>query len=141
MELNHSNLVLKLCKLMEALIFINNVFINSVYINNLSNIPKQLINIIEYIDKNLTGDLSLESLGDRFYINKNYLCTMFSRHIGKSIHQYIIYKRISYAKQLLKGGNNVTETCYLSGFNDYSNFIKTFKKITHETPGRYKNKM
>ncbi|WP_081743881.1 helix-turn-helix domain-containing protein [Eisenbergiella tayi] len=46
-------------------------------------------------------------------------------------------KKTAAAKQLLAEGKTVTETCYLSGFNDYNNFIRTFKKITGTSPGQY----
>ncbi|MFD2879573.1 hypothetical protein ACFTAO_32220 [Paenibacillus rhizoplanae] len=31
----------------------------------------------------------------------------------------------------------MSDTCYLSGFNDYANFIRTFKNITGIPPGKY----
>jgi len=133
----NENVILKLGKLMEILVFINNVFSNYISRQYSSIIPVQLGNIINYINNNLSGDLSLETLGKMFYMNKNYLCTLFNRYTGKTLHQYIIYRRISYAKQLLMKGNNVTETSLLCGFNDYSNFVKTFGHIVGETPGCY----
>jgi AraC-like DNA-binding protein len=46
-------------------------------------------------------------------------------------------KRIALAKQYLIEGYNVSESCELSGFNDYSNFIRTFKNITGYSPTNY----
>jgi len=140
-DLNNGNIILKLSKLMELLVLIDKAFFNNepnLAGQSSANIPDQLINIINYIDCNLMNNISLDSLGKIFYINKTYLCTLFKKHIGKTVHQYIIYRRISYAKQLLASGYNVTETCLLCGFNDYSNFIKTFKNITGKPPGIYK---
>lgn len=139
-NLDSCNAVIKMSKLLEAMVLINNVFSNSPSAQYSSNIPDSLINIIDYINKNPGSDLSLDNLGKMFYINKTYLCTLFYKHIGKTVHQYITYKRIAYAKQLLQNGHNVTETCLSCGFNDYSNFLKTFKKITGLTPGSYRSK-
>lgn len=144
MDLGGQNILLKFSKLIEMLIFINNAFLSLENMSNSNilqstNIPDRIIQIINFIDANLGKDISLSVLEKTFYINKTYLCTLFKKHVGKSIHQYIIYKRISYAKQLLSNGHNVTETCLMCGFNDYSNFIKTFKKITGKSPGSYRN--
>ena len=143
MDLSNVNILLKYSRLIDLLVFINKAFLNlnnksNSHIQYTTNIPGQLIQIINYIDGNLGNDISLDVLEKTFYINKTYLCTLFKKHIGKSVHQYIIYRRISYAKQLLSNGHNVTETCLMCGFNDYSNFIKTFKGITGNTPGSYK---
>ncbi|MBQ3028199.1 MAG: AraC family transcriptional regulator, partial [Lachnospiraceae bacterium] len=42
------------------------------------------------------------------------------------------------AKALLQEGASVTEACYRSGFNDYANFIRSFKKVTGVSPGKYR---
>jgi len=144
MDLRGQNILLKYSKLIELLVFINNAFLNfenilNSNIQNTTNIPDRIIQIINFIDANLGSDISLDILEKTFFINRTYLCTLFKKHLGKTVHQYIMYKRISYAKQLLSNGHNVTETCLMCGFNDYSNFIKTFKKITGKSPGRYKN--
>ncbi len=34
-------------------------------------------------------------------------------------------------------GKNVSDACLMSGFNDYSNFIRSFKKKTGISPGHY----
>lgn len=44
--------------------------------------------------------------------------------------QNILIKKVANAKRPLSEGKSVAETCELSDFNDYSNFIRTFKNIT-----------
>lgn len=139
-NLTQGNVILKLGKLMELLVFINNAFSNQTDDQYPQNLPGPLIKVIDYINNNLSADLSLEELGKRYFLNKNYLCSLFKKYTGKTIHQYILYRRISYAKQLLRSGKNVTETCLLCGFNDYSNFVNKFGRITGETPGSYRKK-
>jgi AraC-like DNA-binding protein len=36
-------------------------------------------------------------------------------------------------------GRNVTEACFESGFQNYNNFITTFRKSTGYTPKQYKD--
>lgn len=101
-------------------------------------LPEPLGEILAFIHHNLTEDLSLESLARRFYISKNYLCRLFSKHTGNTIHSYIRMKRIALAKSLLDSGHSVSETCVRSGFGDYSNFIRAFRMVTGQPPAGYR---
>jgi len=49
-----------------------------------------------------------------------------------------VVKRVALAKELLSQGHTVLEACHLSGFHDYSNFIRTFRQTTGYTPGQFK---
>ena len=63
---------------------------------------------------------------------------LFKRETGSTIFQYILVKRIAMAREFLSMGTSVAETCVQSGFGDYANFIRTFKKITGYSPGHFK---
>ena len=69
-----------------------------------------------------------------------YLSRLFKQYVGTSVYNYITVTRIANAQKLLKNGATVTEACFCSGFEDCSNFIRTFKKLTGETPLGYKKK-
>ncbi len=129
--------VLKLTVFVELLVFINEIFENNHSTTSIPTIPGKLSPILEYIDQNLCEDLSLETLEKMFFINRFYLSRIFKNNTGISIHQYIMLKRIIRARMLLKEGNNVTKACYASGFNDYSNFIRIFKKLVGVLPSEY----
>ena len=83
--------------------------------------------VTNYIDKHIADNITLDLLADKLSRNKFYLSHKFKQETDTTILQYLILARISKAKQLLSAGMNVTETCYNAGFNDYSNFITTFK--------------
>lgn len=133
--------ILKLNYLIELLVYINRVYMNIVHTEENTNIPPKLIHILDFIDLNLESDLSLEALEKKFYIDKFYLSKMFKNSIGSTIHEYIIYKRIALAKRLLVEGFSVTDTCSKSGFNDYSNFLKMFKRTVGISPGKFKKRI
>ena len=120
-------------------IFLTNV--NKVFLENQSVIPKcshgLIFDILVFIDSSLNADLSLETIAKHFSIDRYYLCHVFKTQTGTSLYQYILMKKISVARQYLAEGKSVTEACTLSGFNDYSNFIRTFKKVTGISPGKY----
>ena len=43
-------------------------------------------------------------------------------------YQYIMKKRLTVARNMLTLGTPVTTACIECGFNDYSNFLKAFKR-------------
>lgn len=129
--------VLSLCYLTEILVLLNTAYSKDSSCKNHVSVPDRLSPILDYIDQNLDGDLSLDTLEARFYINKFYLCRLFKSFTRSSIHEYILFKRVSRAKVLLGEGSSATDACIRSGFGDYSNFIRTFKKTVGTTPGQF----
>ena len=71
-------------------------------------------------------------------VNENYLSRVFKSETGISLNNYIIQRKIAEAKKLLYNGASVKDACTSSGFNDCSNFIRTFKKFTGVSPGTIK---
>ncbi|MFR3729649.1 helix-turn-helix domain-containing protein [Lacrimispora sp.] len=100
--------------------------------------PHKAQAIMRYIDKNLTEPMTLDSISKALSIDKYYISHLFKSETESSIFQYIVVKRVALAKELLIKGHTVSEACHLSGFHDYSNFIRTFRQITGYTPGRFK---
>lgn len=119
------------------------VMINKMYQENtitvLGTLPHRIQPIMNYIDMHIKEDLSLDNIAKALSLDKYYLCHLFKKETGSTLFQYIIVKRVALAKQLLLQGKSVTEVCDASGFNDYSNFIRTFKKVSGIPPGKYKN--
>lgn len=137
-ETSNGSDILKLASFLELLVFINRVFSSTLPAEDESpSVPEKLVPVLDYIDSNLENDLSLEFLEHHFYINRFYLTRLFKKVTNSSLHEYIQYKRISRAKMLLSDGYNVTEACTKSGFNDYSNFLRMFKRTVGTSPGQY----
>lgn len=93
--------------------------------------------ILDYINDNLLEDLTLDQIAKHFYISKSYLCRIFNQSTGTTINKYISARRISIAKSLLTSGESAMNACKMSGFNDYSNFHKTFTRTLGITPKKY----
>ncbi|UJF34124.1 helix-turn-helix domain-containing protein [Paenibacillus hexagrammi] len=129
--------ILYVSAFIELLVFINRVFQGQDKQVEKAIMPDKLISLLAYIDENLDQDLSLDRLEHVVYMNRSYLCRLFKKHTGSTIHEHILFKRIARAKQLLREGSTVTDTCQQSGFNDYSNFIRTFKKVVGLPPRQY----
>lgn len=94
---------------------------------------------IDYINNNYASPLDLETVAKNSFISSTQLSRLFNQYCGTTVTKYIISKRITEAKKCLSEGENVTDTAFLCGFNDYANFIRTFKKIVGVPPGKYKS--
>jgi AraC-like DNA-binding protein len=131
--------ILYLAAFLELLVFLGRAFNSEQHgqSDEPSAIPGKLRDLLHYIDNYLDQDLSLDKLEHTFFMNRSYLCRLFKKHTGSTIHEHILFKRIAKAKMLLKAGSNVTDACQLAGFNDYSNFIRSFKKTVGLPPKQY----
>lgn len=134
-----SEILLMSC-LMQLLTVINSNFKGTSQDTNEFAIPGVLDAILDYINFNLSGDLSLKTLENKFNINQFYLSRLFKKSFGSTLHEYILLKRLSLAKRLLQNDKTVTEACELSGFNDYFHFIRIFKKYVGTSPGQFKKR-
>ena len=84
--------------------------------------------LTDYIGEHLDEELSLDSLAGEFYVSKYHIAHVFKDHIGISIHQYIMKKRLSACRDAIRNGTKITEAYLMYGFKDYSGFYRAFKK-------------
>lgn len=125
--------------LLQLLILVNTAFHNSTYLPD-NTIPELSYQVMGYIDQNLKERFTLEDLAGHFYLNCSYLSRKFKEQAGCTLREYVILKRVALAKTFLSEGKTVSEACELSGFHDYSNFIRTFTKYARISPGKYRSK-
>lgn len=92
--------------------------------------------ILEYINRNLSEDLSIETLCDKFYLSKSRLITRFKQVTGMPPHQYINKKRIALASSLISSGASANIAATKSGFVDYSSFYRVYKKEFGVSPNQ-----
>lgn len=93
-----------------------------------------ILDIIGFINEHLTENLTLDDISRQFGVSKYHLIREFKRHTETSVYAYVISKRIILAKKLLQEGYSPSKVCYLSGFNNYSNFYKSFLAETKLSP-------
>ncbi|HEY8499829.1 MAG TPA: AraC family transcriptional regulator [Clostridia bacterium] len=128
---------LLLSAFIEAMVKINRIFADETRCSPSHLQHRKLKPILDYIDSNLNKDLSLKILQRKFFISGSYLCQIFKQTTGSTLHEYIVYKRISRAKQYLMSGESASNAAYKSGFSDYSNFVRAFRKVTGYSPREY----
>lgn len=90
--------------------------------------------VISYINNHYTENIDLEILANTFFISPNYLCRIFRKATGLTVHDYIRRKRLSKVRELRANGKSISEAAMLSGFHDYSSFYRTYKKMMGCSP-------
>jgi len=96
--------------------------------------------ITNYIKKNCSEKLSLESLAKEVYLSKSYLSSVFKQETKMSLTAYITKVRVEKSKRMLIEENiGLAAIAGKCGFKDQSYFTKVFKKETGISPKRYRN--
>lgn len=112
---------------------------NETISTEMASIKAKLLDIKNYLDKHYTEKVSLSSLEHSFYINKYYLSRIFKENFGISVNNYLIQKRITEAKYLLRFTNKTIEEISRNcGMSDTSYFNRLFKKLEGITPGKFR---
>ncbi|HKT32695.1 MAG TPA: AraC family transcriptional regulator [Gammaproteobacteria bacterium] len=95
--------------------------------------------VIEYIQKNLDGDLRLEQLAAIANLSSFYFLKLFHKTVGKSPHHYILEARVERATQLLqKTSLPVGEIGQRCGFSTPSHFTSAFRQLTGKSPREFR---
>lgn len=96
------------------------------------------LQIIRYIHRHYADDLSLNTLSEVLHMTPGYVSRLFSRESGTTYRKYLTELRVEKARELLATTNlSIAEVCDRVGFNDYFHFLKTFKRLTGTSPGKY----
>lgn len=124
----------------QMLIEIKKIFAknNDVLIDSIE-YDEKIIEVLNYINENIEEKINLVDLEKTFHLSKYYLCHLFKKNTGFSIVEYIIYKRIIKAEELILSGMPIIQVSNEVGFGDYTNFYKAFKKISGVSPHKYIN--
>ncbi|MEG1256519.1 AraC family transcriptional regulator [Clostridium sp.] len=120
----------------QIMVYLNRIYLGNVYITDKDSLryDKQIEEILKYINSNLDKVLSIEFLSERFYISRYYLMHKFKKETGYTLHNYVLQKRLIMARHLIKGGEQITKAALQCGFNDYSSFLRAFRKMFNKSP-------
>lgn len=137
------NEILKNLLFIQFIIMLNRLFLDNKSSKETKGIEydKNISSIINYINTNLSKELSIEDISSKFFMSRYYLMHKFKEETGSSIYSYIIQKRLILAKSLIRQGYPMTQVATNTGFGDYSSFVRAFKKNFSMSPREYYNNL
>lgn len=99
--------------------------------------------VIDYIEKNLDGDLSLESLSREALFSPFHFHRIFSAFTGETLTQYIKRIRVEKACRLLLNNPEMTvgEVSDLCGYSSMPVFCRVFKERFDTSAQEFREKM
>lgn len=95
--------------------------------------------VVEYINDNLTADLSLIELARLAELSTHHLLRVFKRHTGLTPHRYVVQRRLEWAQFLLSDPRrNISDIAVQTGFSDQSHFSRAFRYFTGVSPRAFR---
>ena len=89
----------------------------------------------QYIADHYAEPLTLVDLAGIVGMSPVSFSRFFRQRTGRTLSEYIVDIRLGYAaRMLVDSDKNISEICYECGFNNLSNFNRTFKTKRHYTP-------
>lgn len=92
-----------------------------------------------YIDDNYQEPIDLDDVSQQAFLSKFHFHRLFRQIYRRTPHQYLTWKRINKAKDLLSENKPVTEVCNEVGFESIGSFSVLFKKEIGFAPTYYRN--
>jgi len=70
------------------------------------------------------------------------MSSLFVKESGINFKEYLSTIRLDYARKLLEFSDmSVTDICFESGFNDYANFERSFKRKYNISPRQHRKEV
>ena len=110
-------------------------------VSNESKMPSVISDAKLYMSQNFSDpNLMLSDVAKAVNMSKSRFSTVFSQTTGQTFTEYLIYLRLSKAKELLRTTNiKSSQIAHDTGYNDSHYFSYIFKKNTGMTPSEYRS--
>lgn len=98
--------------------------------------------VFEYTMNHFKKDISLDAISEVANMTKNAFCKYFKKRTNKTYVRFLNELRVEHASKLLLTHYDLTiiEIAEISGFNNISNFNRTFKSIKSMNPSSFRKK-
>jgi AraC-like DNA-binding protein len=92
-----------------------------------------------WIDANSHRQIDLDDAAAQAGISPFHFLRLFSDVLGVTPHQYLLRSRLRHASRRLADDDSpVTDIAYDVGFNDLSNFVRTFHRAAGASPQKFR---
>ena len=95
----------------------------------------QVRRIIEHIEANLDGELTLEEIAQVAGVSISHLTPLFRRTMGRTVHAYVMERRVERARTLLLDRRlTIAQVARESGFSHQSHLARWMRRLLGVTP-------
>ena len=92
-----------------------------------------------WLEANAHREIELEDAARQAGVSPFHFLRLFSGVLGVTPHQYLVRSRLRRAaRQLADDDKPVTDVAYDVGFNDLSNFVRTFHRAAGVSPLKFR---
>ncbi|MFT7387605.1 MAG: AraC family transcriptional regulator [Candidatus Endobugula sp.] len=96
---------------------------------------KQMKILDEFIDANIDQPLSVLHMAEVMHISAGHFSRVFKASVGVSPFDYVIQRRLAYARKCLRyPANDLSAIAFSSGFASHAHMTMAFKKYLGLTP-------
>lgn len=100
---------------------------------------RQAQHVLEYVESNLSGELSLIELARIAGLSLHHFARMFRRTLGLAPYRYVLERRVERAKRMLRSREaSLVEIGLGVGFYSHSHFASTFRRMVGVTPTEFR---
>ncbi|WP_407700533.1 helix-turn-helix domain-containing protein [Steroidobacter gossypii] len=93
-----------------------------------------------WIDANARDDIDLSTAAKIAGLSSYHFLRVFAAVVGVTPHQYLVRARLRNAARLLvESERSITEVAFDVGFNDMSNFVRTFGRAAGASPRAFRH--
>lgn len=133
--------MLAVSKLIQLLLLLNEIAVSATVYAEASSKNPQIQEILQYLNRHCTENISVDSIAQHFHITPSYLAHLFKVHTGFSPWNYVILRRLHKANVIMRKGFSAEEACYKVGFDNYANFYRLYKRHTGISPSQFKKQI
>ena len=143
-EMNEQKPANRLMNLLEILVYMSTSkdirpILSKTFTATSDNDTDRIDTVLQFILKNYKNDIYIEEIASKLNMSIASFSRYFKHHTHKTFSNYVTEIRISHACRLMMDSHhNISEICYMSGFENQSNFYRHFKKFTGVIPKEYK---
>lgn len=104
--------------------------------------PRWLQEAQEFLHARFEKTVTHDELGRLVDIHPVHLATVFRKHFGCTVGEYLRRLRIEFASRQLENSDDpLGAIAFAAGFSDQSHFSKVFKRQTGMTPGQFRSQL
>jgi AraC-like DNA-binding protein len=101
---------------------------------------RRVAEVVRHMEGTLDDSHTLFALSKQAGLSPYHFLRVFRRLTGVSPHQFLLRMRLNAAaRRLRRGSEPVTDIAYAVGFEDLSNFVRTFRAEFGAPPSRYRH--